>query len=78
MNQRKKGKSQEKDNFINFNKQIYPRRAIVSAIADFSDLAVFDLRESKGYFTLAVRNIVTDPKNFVDEFSNYVLGPIEK
>lgn len=73
-NQKKERKSPKRDNFINFNKYIYQKKAILKTIADFGELAVFDLKEDKKYFVLAIKKNISGSKNFVDEFSNYVLG----
>lgn len=74
VNQEKERKSPKRDNFINFNKCIYQKQAIVKTIADFSELAFFDLKEDNKYFVLAIKKNISGSKNFVDEFSNYVLG----
>lgn len=71
-------KSPEKANFINFNKCIYQKRAILKSIADFDELADFDLKEKKEYFVLIIKQKFFSSKNFLDEFSNYVLGLMEK
>lgn len=74
VNQEKERKSPKRDNFVNFNKYIYQEQAILKTIADFGELADFDLKENKKYFVLAIKKNISGSKNFVDEFSNYVLG----
>ena len=60
---------------IKFNKLIYSRPSIASAIRAFRKVAAFSLREDKGYYVVEISkshpSVETAAK---DEFCNYVLG----
>lgn len=60
---------------INFNKKIYTKKAITSAISAFKDLAVFDMKERGPYFNLRINKIDKEvEKSLKDEFCNFVLA----
>lgn len=60
---------------IKFNKLIYSRPCIVSAIRAYKKVAVFNLRESKDYYLVEIsKNNLGSEIVAKDEFCNYVLG----
>lgn len=60
---------------IKFNKLIYSRPCIVSAIRAYKKIAVFNLRENKDYYLVEIsKNDLGAEIAAKDEFCNYVLG----
>jgi len=59
---------------IRFNKSLYSRAALESAIVDYQGLAVFVLREDENYFVVNLQDIDNEVvERIEDEFANYVL-----
>jgi|GEM_PF-1290707 len=60
---------------INFNKLIYSRPCIVSAIRAYRKVAVFSLRENKNCYMVEIdKNNMGVEIAVKDEFCNYILG----
>ena len=59
---------------INFNKNIYKKKAINNAIRQFKELADFKVSAKSDYYTVDLKNINKDVVDVIkDEFGNYVL-----
>ena len=59
---------------INFNKNIYKKKAINNAIRQFKELADFKVSTKSDYYTVDLKNINKDVVDVIkDEFGNYVL-----
>lgn len=64
----------EKRILINFDKKLYPLKAIKLAIKEYQKLANFNLVQNKKYIQVELKNIDKDVKEIIkDEFCNYVL-----
>ena len=64
----------ERKILINFNKKIYPLKAVKLAIKEYQKLANFILREKKSYLQVELRDIDKDVVKIIkDEFCNHVL-----
>lgn len=60
---------------IKFNKLIYSRPCIISAIRAYKKVAVFSLREDKKHYVVEIsKNNLGVEIAVKDEFCNYVLG----
>jgi hypothetical protein len=64
----------ERKILINFNKKIYPLRAVKLAIKEYRNLANFSLRQKGNYIIVELKDIDKDVVEIIkDEFCNYVL-----
>lgn len=60
---------------INFNKKIYTKKAIHSAIEAFENLASFNIREKGNYFIVKIDDMDKEVEDRLkDEFCNFVLA----
>jgi len=63
---------------INFNKNIYPLKAIKKTSTLYKKLATFKITERGKYFATKLTNIEKDIKDSIkDEFCNHVLSQIK-
>jgi len=63
---------------IRFNRKIYKKKAIQSAIKDYKHLADFSIKQDSNYFKVELKNIDKDVEEIIkDEFSNYVLSRVK-
>lgn len=64
---------------IEFNKDLYSKKAILGAIDDYSEFAEFEIRENGNDFVVDIKNIKKDFEDTIkDEFCNYALGLMKK
>ncbi|KKP35523.1 MAG: hypothetical protein UR23_C0027G0002 [Candidatus Roizmanbacteria bacterium GW2011_GWA2_32_13] len=64
---------------INFNKSIYPLKAIKKTVQAYKDLAKFKIIEKGGYFITELIDIKKDVESVIkDEFCNYVLSQVKQ
>jgi hypothetical protein len=64
---------------INFNKNIYPLKAIEKTVQAYKNLAKFKTIEKGDYYVTEITNIEKDVENIIkDEFCNYVLSQIKQ
>ena len=62
---------------IRFNKKLYSRKAIETAIEAYKDLAEFLVTENDEYFLVNITKVNPEMGDVVgDEFSNFVLAQI--
>lgn len=62
---------------IRFNKKLYTRKAIETAIEAYDDLAEFLLTENDEYFLVNIAKVNSEIGDVIgDEFSNFVLAQI--
>lgn len=67
--------SKMRKEILKFNKLIYSRPYVVSAIRAFKKVAVFNLCENKEYYVVEISKSHPSIETVVkDEFRNYVLG----
>ena len=64
---------------INFNKEIYPLKALKEAIKAYAGLAKFSIQQEKKYIKVILDNIHISVKPIIkNEFCNYVLSLARK
>ncbi len=64
---------------LKFNCEIYSKKAICKAIADFSHVALFSVRWGKRDCFVKINNKkIQKNKQVASEFANYVLGLTKK
>lgn len=62
---------------IDFNRKLYPLKAIYSSLEDYRHLCRFSVRKNKKYARVIFRNINEGIKDRLrDEFCNYVMSNI--
>ena len=60
---------------INFSRNLYTKKAIKESTKAYKELANFDIKETKDYIKVNLKNIDKDIKDIIrDEFCNYVLS----
>jgi hypothetical protein len=64
---------------INFNKSIYPLKAIKKTIQAYKNLAKFKVAEKGKYFLIELTDIKKEVESIIkDEFCNYVLSQVKQ
>lgn len=64
---------------IGFNKKLYSKTAIKSAIGAYKNLADFKIKEEKKYIRVVINNIDGGIKSIIkDEFCNYTLYSLRR
>lgn len=62
---------------IRFNKKLYTRKAIETAIEAYDNLAEFVLTENDEYFLVKISSVNSEIGDVIgDEFNNFVLAQI--
>ena len=65
--------------FVNFNKKIYPKKAIQLSVGSFKHLAKFEIIGKGGCFTVKINKFNAESASIIkDEFSNFVLAMIKE